>query len=228
MREMWEMWPVQEAINRGHKFRGLGGLFTVPENHTMLDDVDPLDYTPTTKEGGNDAVDTEREDSTEFDDDEMLRKRHHSIKRQLSARSNDDAVTDTSATKKEQDDPDWRDPEDKTATPVDDGDAHVMFLFTHFVVERSREGMLWSWIVGTLGGDNDEFGNTQRDEAWRVLTEDARAEELGRGHMEVVVEKRKTMEPWRVQWALDVVGDTLKASRYRFCELPPGLSHCFI
>ena len=105
--------------------------------------------------------------------------------------------------------------------PVDDGDAHVMFLFTHFVVERSREAMLWSWIVGALGGDNDEFGTAQRDEAWRVLTQDAASEELERGKLEVFVEKRKTMEPWRVQWALDVVGDTLKASTYRFCMFLP-------
>jgi hypothetical protein len=217
MREMWEMWPAQEAINRDHKFRGLGGLAPVPDNHTWVDDIDPIDDMPIVDEDDEDVVGVEIEDKPEVDEvDGELEKRHGFIKRSLSTRGDD--VEDTSAGRKVRDDPDWEDLRNTTAVPVDDGDAHVMFLFTHFVVERSREGMLWSWIVGSLGGDNDEFEASQRNEAWRVLTEDAEAEELGRGRLEVLVEKRKTMEPWRVQWALDVVGDTLKASRYRFCK----------
>lgn len=217
MREMWEMWPIQEALNRGHKFRGLGGLASAPENHTMVNDIDPLDEAATiVDEDDEDVVEMETEETNQMAEDDKLKERHRFIKRSLLTRGFD--AKDAPSSKKPREDLDFEDLGDTTAVPVDDGDAHVMFLFTHFVVERSREGMLWSWIVGSLGGDNDEFGVVQRNEAWRVLIEDAEAEELGRGRVEVVVEKRKTMEPWRVQWALDVVGDMLKASRYRFCK----------
>jgi hypothetical protein len=207
MREMWDMWRDQEALNRGHKFRGLGGLTEILGDHTWADDVDPLEPEP---EERDDEEDDELEGSQIRQDKRMgkrdsvldnippslVRRKKHSV---LDEMEDDLPSADGSSID-------------------DDGDAHVIFLFTHFIIERSREGMLWSWIVANLGGDNDEFGLSQRNNAWRVLTEDAQAEQLGGGVLEVHVERRKTTEPWRVRSALEEVGDTLEGSQYRFCE----------
>ncbi|KIM33571.1 hypothetical protein M408DRAFT_19842 [Serendipita vermifera MAFF 305830] len=203
MREMWDAWPMQETLNRRHKFRGLGGVHPVAENHTMVDEVDPLDDKPRAL-----PVDEEEEE----EEGKKLKARHQFIKRSLGDEGVESAPIPVPVTRREPGDEDIGD----DPPPVEDSDAHVMFLFTHFVIERSREAMLWSWIVAALGGDNDEFGSAQKNAAWRILTEDAKAQELERGKLQVLVERRATMEPWRVQWALDVVGDTLKASNYRF------------
>ncbi|KAF8610532.1 hypothetical protein BDV93DRAFT_517652 [Ceratobasidium sp. AG-I] len=48
-------------------------------------------------------------------------------------------------------------------------DAHMGFIAAHFVVERWREGLLWSWIVARLGGRNDEWDQTTTDRAWLEL-----------------------------------------------------------
>lgn len=48
-------------------------------------------------------------------------------------------------------------------------DAHMGFIAAHFVVERWREGLLWSWIVARLGGRNDEWDQTTTDQAWFEL-----------------------------------------------------------
>jgi hypothetical protein len=217
MREMWEMWRDQEMINRDHKFRGLGGLNEDLPDETKDDDVDPLTFPPEPK--------PEDEDDDIVGTEEQLKRM---IKRHFEARG--EPVVNTTATSEE---PSRRkqgeivdeEGEEAERPPmmnekglIDDGDAHVMFLFTHFVIERSREAMLWSWIVATLGGDRDEFGINQRNQAWKVLVDDAQSELRSRNIIEVLVEKRKTMEPWRVQWALDQQGDTLKASEYLFCE----------
>lgn len=208
MREMWEMWPDQEDINRGHKFRGLGGLPVVQGNHTWANDVDPLSPPP--------KPEVEDEDSEKIKERELtsLLSRRDAIPE---SHENLHGARDASTPTIEDDDE--PSPAALQPGPIDDGDIHVFFLFMHFVVERSREGMLWSWIVATIGGDHDQFGVAQRNEAWRVLVEDAQAVQQDKGVLEVIVKKRKTMEPWRVQWALDQVEDTLKASKYRFCEL---------
>lgn len=46
------------------------------------------------------------------------------------------------------------------------GDIHTGFMFAHFVVERWREGLLWSWAVARVGGDDDEW---DPDFAWRDI-----------------------------------------------------------
>lgn len=37
------------------------------------------------------------------------------------------------------------------------GDVHPGFMFVQFVVERWREGLLWSWAVARMGGDDDAW-----------------------------------------------------------------------
>ncbi|CAE6520913.1 unnamed protein product [Rhizoctonia solani] len=48
-------------------------------------------------------------------------------------------------------------------------DAHMGFMAAHFVVERWREGLLWSWIVARLGGQDDEWDAMTSMQAWREL-----------------------------------------------------------
>lgn len=48
----------------------------------------------------------------------------------------------------------------------------MTFLATHYTIERWREALLWSWIVGRIGGDEDEWGEKERARA---------VEELGDG-----------------------------------------------
>ncbi|CAE6446760.1 unnamed protein product, partial [Rhizoctonia solani] len=48
-------------------------------------------------------------------------------------------------------------------------DAHMGFMATHFVVERWREGLLWSWAVARLGGKDDEWDSMTSMQAWREL-----------------------------------------------------------
>ncbi|KAH7340746.1 hypothetical protein B0J17DRAFT_749529 [Rhizoctonia solani] len=48
-------------------------------------------------------------------------------------------------------------------------DAHMGFMATHFVVERWREGLLWSWVVARLGGKDDEWDSMTSMQAWREL-----------------------------------------------------------
>ncbi|KAG9092209.1 hypothetical protein FRC06_000197 [Ceratobasidium sp. 370] len=48
-------------------------------------------------------------------------------------------------------------------------DAHMGFIAAHFVVERWREGLLWSWIVARLGGANDEWDAVTSERAWLEL-----------------------------------------------------------
>ncbi|KAG9032353.1 hypothetical protein FRB95_001535 [Tulasnella sp. JGI-2019a] len=69
-------------------------------------------------------------------------------------------------------------------------DVSTTFLMTHYVIERWREALLWSFIVGRLGGDEDEWGEVQESRAW---------EELGGGSEEdttiiIIRGKRETIE----------------------------------
>ncbi|KAG8929980.1 hypothetical protein FRC02_004793 [Tulasnella sp. 418] len=47
-------------------------------------------------------------------------------------------------------------------------DVAITYMMTHFVVERWREGLLWSWIVGKLGGRNDEWDDASKA-AWKEV-----------------------------------------------------------
>lgn len=47
-----------------------------------------------------------------------------------------------------------------------DPDVDIGFLMTHYVVERWREALLWSFFVGSIGGDDDQW---DADRAWQEL-----------------------------------------------------------
>lgn len=44
-----------------------------------------------------------------------------------------------------------------------------MFLMVHFVVERWREALLWSWVVAKHGGLDDSWSEAATDAAWNDL-----------------------------------------------------------
>jgi len=54
-------------------------------------------------------------------------------------------------------------------TQAGDGDVNAMFMHSHYVVERAREALLWSWIVGRVGGENDVWGEKEAMQAWAEL-----------------------------------------------------------
>ncbi|KZO92450.1 hypothetical protein CALVIDRAFT_567323 [Calocera viscosa TUFC12733] len=90
-------------------------------------------------------------------------------------------------------------------------DAYLGFLFPHFVIERHREVLLWSFIVARLGGEGDEWGEGQMEEAWRVLGGGEGEEyykdlEVRRGERETLVEGRVKR----------VLGEEPKSTVYKF------------
>ncbi|KAH9933272.1 hypothetical protein B0H21DRAFT_780951 [Amylocystis lapponica] len=51
-------------------------------------------------------------------------------------------------------------------TQAGQGDVNTMFMLAHFVVERAREALLWSWVVGRVGGTDDVWGVEEAARAW--------------------------------------------------------------
>ncbi|KAF7362648.1 hypothetical protein MVEN_00613900 [Mycena venus] len=48
-------------------------------------------------------------------------------------------------------------------------EVNTIFMATHFVIERHREALLWSWIVGKWGGHRGVLGRDQKKRMWREL-----------------------------------------------------------
>ncbi|KAG8879231.1 hypothetical protein FRB97_001850 [Tulasnella sp. 331] len=48
-------------------------------------------------------------------------------------------------------------------------DVSTTYLMTHYTVERWREALLWSFIVGRIGGDDDEWGQEQTNRVSQEL-----------------------------------------------------------
>jgi hypothetical protein len=105
------------------------------------------------------------------------------------------------------------------------GDVYMMFAFVHFVVERHREALLWAFVVGRIGGDDDEWRDAHRRSAWAELG-GAPGEEDDGGVLTVRVAKRDTLAPERVQAVLDATGDGLGGTQYQFCTSNPSLCLC--
>lgn len=102
------------------------------------------------------------------------------------------------------------------------GDAYMMFGFVHFVVERHREALLWTYIVGRIGGDRDEWGPEQWRRVWTVLGGGGNTVNdpvVGGRTVTVHVTERKTLAEERVGAAFNATGDALGGTQYLFCEL---------
>ncbi|KAJ7646076.1 hypothetical protein DFH06DRAFT_1211076 [Mycena polygramma] len=48
-------------------------------------------------------------------------------------------------------------------------EVNTIFMATHFVIERHREALLWSWIVGKWGGRPGMLSRDQKKRMWREL-----------------------------------------------------------
>jgi hypothetical protein len=94
-------------------------------------------------------------------------------------------------------------------------DVYTMFLHGHYVVERWRELLLWSWVVGRIGGDDDSLGEQERNIMW---------DEVGgladQDQVLIRLAMRHTLEKERVKEALKKGGEEEPtATDYAFCEL---------
>ena len=101
------------------------------------------------------------------------------------------------------------------------GDAYMMFGFVHFVVERHREALLWTYVVGRIGGDRDEWGTEQLRRVWAEVGGSGDAVDdsvVGGRTVTVHVTKRTTLNEERVWAVLNATGDALGGTQYRFCE----------
>ncbi|KAH9849530.1 hypothetical protein C2E23DRAFT_737200 [Lenzites betulinus] len=50
-----------------------------------------------------------------------------------------------------------------------DGDFYQLFIFAHYLVERAREALLWTWVVGRIGGLDDSWGEAEAMRAWHEM-----------------------------------------------------------
>ncbi|KAG8971643.1 hypothetical protein FRC05_010899 [Tulasnella sp. 425] len=68
-------------------------------------------------------------------------------------------------------------------------DVAITVLQTHYTVERWREALLWSFIVATIGGDDDQWSEEQMRMAWMRMGGDPKRRDLSvrRGRRRTVV-----------------------------------------
>jgi hypothetical protein len=93
-------------------------------------------------------------------------------------------------------------------------DVYSAFLLTHLVVERAREIMLWSWVVGMIGADDDTWGTEEGEKAWKALGGDQSTEEI-----QVAVLQRATLSPERLETLFQEAGEEPpKETEYLLCE----------
>ncbi|KAF8588240.1 hypothetical protein K439DRAFT_670883 [Ramaria rubella] len=86
-------------------------------------------------------------------------------------------------------------------------DVYSLFLFSHSIVERWREGLLWAWAVAKIGGMDDVWGPAERDRAWRDV-----GGVLGEREVNVPKTARTTAREDVVRDHLHAAGHTLSGS----------------
>ena len=91
-------------------------------------------------------------------------------------------------------------------------------MFTHYLVERAREALLWTWAVGRVGGIDNSWGEREAEQAWLEVG----GSKDGDGSKEVEVESgpRDTLSARRVRDYLKeggLTGDDFK-TEYHFCR----------
>ncbi|KAG8835051.1 hypothetical protein FRC18_001098 [Serendipita sp. 400] len=94
-------------------------------------------------------------------------------------------------------------------------DVYTTFLHGHYLVERWRELLLWSWCVAKIGKDDDSW---EEEDTWRAWEELGGTEYLD--VLTVRLALRKTLEKERVERHLQDVGEQPpKATDYVFSSL---------
>lgn len=74
------------------------------------------------------------------------------------------------------------------------GDVSMLFLMAHFIIERWREALLWSWTIAKHGGMHDEWDETMTARVWTEL-----GGEVGQKELHVKAGYRETLEDDRVK-----------------------------
>lgn len=109
----------------------------------------------------------------------------------------------------------------ETAGPGTPPDINTLLLHAHFIIERAREALLWSWTVGKIGGADDRWGAEEARRAWMEVSA-AGVSGGAVGEVLVKAEHRYTLERERVENTLRDGGlnGGLGATSYVFCECP--------
>ena len=94
------------------------------------------------------------------------------------------------------------------------GDVSMLFLMVHFMVERWREALLWSWIVARNGGLDDEWDEMSTSRAWSEL-----GGEVGQTELLVKDGYRDTLSDSRVKAYFKESGHRKSDKTwYQFCK----------
>ena len=98
-----------------------------------------------------------------------------------------------------------------------DADPSMMFMLVHFVVERWREALLWSWVVGKHGGTEDTWTMDIMSSAWAELGGDVF--QMNNARLKVKAGRRGTVDPDRVSANLKASGHHEDdGTTYLFCK----------
>ena len=96
-----------------------------------------------------------------------------------------------------------------------ESDFSMMFLMVHFVVERWREALLWSWTVAKHGGLDDSWGEREELAAW----EDLGGKPGVTSGLFIHAAHRQSLEPERVEANLHASGSRDEdPTKYAFSE----------
>ncbi|WWD21565.1 hypothetical protein CI109_106051 [Kwoniella shandongensis] len=106
-----------------------------------------------------------------------------------------------------------------------EGDVEMAWLITHLRVERWREALLWSWVVGKIGGVEGVWGKQAKKDLRKVLGMDWNQEE-GEVKVYSALSDRKTLED--LDGLMNQAGwESPKASVYKFSSMDGHLPHQF-
>lgn len=93
-------------------------------------------------------------------------------------------------------------------------DVYTTFLHSHYLVERWRELLLWSWVVAKIGGDDDSWTEEDMSRAWGDV---GGVEGFGTAY--VRLKMRDTLEKERVRETFEHSGEPVPAATsFVFCE----------
>lgn len=99
-------------------------------------------------------------------------------------------------------------------------DVYAIFLFTHTLVERWREALLWSWAIARIGPLDGRWGTREREEAWRSVGGVGGGGD--RPDVEVKSTYRSSAQPDEIRKNLKAAGHSLSGrTEYVFGESPP-------
>lgn len=92
-------------------------------------------------------------------------------------------------------------------------DVYTIFLHGHYLVERWREILLWSWVIGKIAGDDNTWTQDDADRAWEEI-----GGTIGFETAYVNQNMRGTLEKQRVRNHFEKSGEPLpRATKFFFC-----------